>query len=299
MAAPTPPTLTIIATEGLKKAGYASPTAALIARAGDEWVEEVKNDIWRESTHGKLKSLQTSVAVIPTNGQAVHSFPSDFSAVISMILLDGNNTGTAQAGDTATITLASTETFTDDDLLGKEILIYAGTGKASIDHVITYVPATKVATVAANWATQPDSGSSYMILDSYKRLQGEPIWNYERDYSTVERGIPNRFYTIGDEDSSEYILVPIPYRSNDIPWGVRIRYYADLLTLDLASTLMGTLYKRWRTTLIQGVLYKALEDKDDSRASREKAIYESMLVELVGIEAYGTDIHSLQMRVER
>ena len=45
MAAPTLPTLVTITTEALKKSGESSPAAALLTRAQDEWMEEIKADI--------------------------------------------------------------------------------------------------------------------------------------------------------------------------------------------------------------------------------------------------------------
>ena len=81
-------------------------------------------------------------------------------------------TGTAQAGGTDTITLASGESATDDyyvqidgaqDNAGMRIEIVAGTGVGESKNITGYVGSTKVATVASNWTTQPDSTSVYEI----------------------------------------------------------------------------------------------------------------------------------------
>jgi hypothetical protein len=45
MAVPTQPTKTTLVTEGLKKAGYPSPSAAQLTRAEDEYLEEIKWDL--------------------------------------------------------------------------------------------------------------------------------------------------------------------------------------------------------------------------------------------------------------
>ncbi len=58
MAAPTPPNLATLATEGLKKAGYKSTGAnwsTLLTRAEDYWMNEIKNDIYEAEK--RLKSL--------------------------------------------------------------------------------------------------------------------------------------------------------------------------------------------------------------------------------------------------
>lgn len=71
--------------------------------------------------------------------------------------------GTAQAGAASTITLASGATATDDTYNGSAITITAGTGAGQTRIVSGYVGSTRVATVAAAWATTPDSTSVYDV----------------------------------------------------------------------------------------------------------------------------------------
>lgn len=72
-------------------------------------------------------------------------------------------TGTAQAGATATITLESGESATDDIYKGMPIEIDGGTGDGQSGVITGYVGSTKVATVAADWTTPPDATSTYTI----------------------------------------------------------------------------------------------------------------------------------------
>jgi len=70
---------------------------------------------------------------------------------------------TAQAGGANTITLAAGASATDDEYLGMVINIDGGTGTGQSSVIVDYNGTTKVATVAANWTTQPDITSTYTI----------------------------------------------------------------------------------------------------------------------------------------
>ena len=296
MAAPTAPTLAIITTEGIKKAGYGNAASSLLTRSQDEWIEEIKNDIWTLSK--KLKSLYATSFAVTTNGVEKYSYPTDFSSEMSITLMTGSVTGTAQAGAATTITLAAANTASD--LIGKEIMILSGTGSAQINQITAFVASTNVATVNDTWSTNPDSTSVYMVVDKYKDLQQTPVWRYDSGRTSPERGEPTHFFPIGDSDNGEFILFPTPFRSasDTNGYGIRHQYYADLLRIDLASTLMTTLYRRWRSLFIQGVKYKCLEDLDDNRQAQEAQKYRGDLNAMIVREAYGVDLSNLNISVE-
>lgn len=292
MAVPTLPSLVSITTEGLKKAGNNTPTASQLTRAQDEWVEEIKNDIW--AVVKKLTSLQTTTIQILTNGKSRYSLPTDYSSDIAMEILDGKTRGTAQDGSTTSITLAAADTSTD--IIGSEIVITTGTGLNSISRVTAYNSTTKVATVSPSW-TAPASGSEYMIIDTTYPLDSKLISNLRSSGNMTTRGIPCKYYLTGDADDGEYELYPIPYQSDSHVMACRITYYADLMELDLAGTLMATLYKKWRNVFTQGVYLKELQNNDDDRVEREMAIYGTWLTNLIMREQYGTDVSSLKCTV--
>ena len=73
-------------------------------------------------------------------------------------------TGTAQAGATATITLAAGASAVDDFYKGGLVLITGGTGAGQGRTIESYVGSTKVATVADSWATTPSTDSTYMLI---------------------------------------------------------------------------------------------------------------------------------------
>jgi hypothetical protein len=72
--------------------------------------------------------------------------------------------GTAQAGAAATITLAAGASATDSIYNGYGVRIISGPG-AGQDRIISgYVGSTKVATLSAAWTTQPTSASTYEVF---------------------------------------------------------------------------------------------------------------------------------------
>lgn len=293
MAAPTAPTLTRIVAEGLAKAGEASPASALTTRAEDKYMQEIKNDIWLKCK--TLKSLQKINGIVFNKGQSVYSMPSDFAGQgeVSIKILDGANTGTLQTAGASSATLASSFSATEDFMIGKELLITSGTGVNETGQITAWNNSTKVATVAASWGTTPVTGDGYLVVETYKPLDEGPVWNYDRDLSTMSKRKPSAFHPTGDVDYSEIVLDAPP----DKAYGGIIRYYVNIMTVDLASTLMSTLYQKYQNLFTQGVKVKRLEDNDDDRAPRENQIYMGLLQAMVAAESYGNSLSQLQARV--
>lgn len=71
--------------------------------------------------------------------------------------------GTASAGGATSITLAGASA-TDSLYVGAEVLITGGTGAGQTRTISAYVGATKVATVARAWATNPDNTSTFAVM---------------------------------------------------------------------------------------------------------------------------------------
>jgi len=292
-AAPVSPTATTLVSEALKKAGHASPAAALQTRGEDYWMEEVKNDIFTLAK--KLRTLQKTSVTILSKGLYRYSFPSDFSSHISLTLLDGDNEGTAQTGAAGSITLAAGSTYTEDYMLGKEILVTSGTGVSSLSQCTAYSTSTLIATVTPNFQTAPDATSTYMIIDTYYDLREGPIWDLNNNVYITGKGTPNEFRIVGDDAYGEFIVTPPPDQTY---FGLKLRYYANLMGLDLAGTLIATCYSRWRNVFIQGVKAKCLENDDDERTNTETSKYNSMLQTLILREQYGMDLSNLSATIE-
>jgi hypothetical protein len=197
MAAPTAPTLTTIASEGLKKAGHASPNAALTTRAESTWMEEIKNDIWQLIKDAKM--LEETAWVTCEKGEIYHDFPTDMQSLKTAKLLHGGTTGTAQAGAASTITLAAAYASAGDYLYGKPIYVYGGTGSEQARIITGWNNATKVATVHLAWTTNPSSDSTYMIVDTYYKMDVMTEWEYDKENYPFNKHRPIALVPIGDE----------------------------------------------------------------------------------------------------
>lgn len=71
---------------------------------------------------------------------------------------------TAQAGGASTITLDAGAVATDAYYVGQQVVITGGTGAGQARLIHSYVGATKVATVGAAWAVNPDNTSVFALL---------------------------------------------------------------------------------------------------------------------------------------
>ena len=174
----------------------------------------------------------------------------------------------------------------------KDILITSGTGQGSLSQIIDYSESTKVATVTPNFTTAPSSGSGYLIIDNEFPVEQRPVFEYDLGrISTLQ--LPDKFYPMGDEDYGEFILNCPP----DKNYGARLRYYASLQRLDLDSTLMSSLYARWRSIWVDGIFVKRLQDADDQRAVVENEKWIRNMKSIIQRETYGKDLSGIQDRV--
>ena len=83
--------------------------------------------------------------------------------------------GTAQAGTSSTIQLASAETFADDELNGCCVNITSGTGAGQSRVISDYVNSTDTATVTPNWTTSSDATSVYNIVNGSVNVEASGI----------------------------------------------------------------------------------------------------------------------------
>ncbi len=73
------------------------------------------------------------------------------------------NSGTAQAGASTTITLASGASAVNDIYNGQLIATTGGVGPDQANRITDYVGSTRVATVLATWVTTPDNTTTYEV----------------------------------------------------------------------------------------------------------------------------------------
>lgn len=77
------------------------------------------------------------------------------------------DTGTAQAGGADTLTLRAGASAVDAEYEGEYLTLWDGTGCGQIKLIITYVGATKVATVDSPWTVVPDNTTEYTVGDHH------------------------------------------------------------------------------------------------------------------------------------
>ena len=271
MSVPTNPTPTSIVTEGLKRAGRTTPSTTQILDALANQLQEVKADIMLAApTHSNLMSTNTTVT---TRGLQRYAIPDNANELASINLLDGPDEwrGTAQGSATFTITLASSLQATDAELAGKYIIITGGTGIESYRQILSYVPATHVATVDLDWVSFPTATSTYLIAQ--RTLQ---LWPYDTraEFDRIETvtalGVP----AVASVYNQEFLLYPVPDKST---YGLVNRCWVDLGLLDEDDDLFIQLLREWRSLWIQGVAVKSMQRYDEDRYQGELSVYKTML----------------------
>lgn len=80
------------------------------------------------------------------------------------LTLTSVRTGTAQAGAGGTVTLDAGASAVNDNYNGQWVRITGGTGVGQVRNITDYVGATKVATIAPNWGTNPDNTSTFEVF---------------------------------------------------------------------------------------------------------------------------------------
>jgi hypothetical protein len=295
MSVPTASTLLSLVTEGLRQAGIFNPTPTQLTTYQDEVMEQLKNNLWQSVK--QMKPLMTFSYGVLVPGQSRYSCPTDYSSDLSMVILVGLTTGTAVSGTINTLVVpASAGSFGEDQTLGKELLITGGTATPSCSQVISVTgTGPYTLTVYPNFQAAPDGTSTFMLVDNQYPCDPDHIANYDK-FRPASLDRPRKFYPVGNEDFDEFIFDVAP--DGKQVYGVRMRYYVNIMTLDLTSTLMSTLYLKFRDYWIKGVKAQALADNDDTRAQQGFAERDMKLQELIISQQYGTDLHQLRQHVE-
>lgn len=145
-------------------------TAAQLDTEGGAWVQVKVNGVlvmvspyYEVVDPADADALSALLANVSGGAFTADAFAASFFA--ALITNQHTNAGTAQAGAATTITLATGASASDDTYNGQVIILLAGTGAVAVNVITGYVGATKVATVAAAWATNPDNTTRYVILD--------------------------------------------------------------------------------------------------------------------------------------
>jgi hypothetical protein len=104
------------------------------------------------------------------------------------------DTGTAQAGASATITLKSGSSGTNDYYNDLTITLTGGPGNGDVRIISDYVGSSKVATVSAAWTTNPTSSTTYTLTRKTNTFLRGYTGKTTEDY-------PGFIYYYGERDS--------------------------------------------------------------------------------------------------
>lgn len=265
---PSDPTLTDIIIQGMREGGQYTVTSSQQAYTDFvtyQWAT-IKTEMWNACRTDRM--LESDTCIVCNPGASVVALPADFDSEVSLWIYDADTTfrGTAQTGDVASITLASTFTDTNADLLGRYIFTIGGTGSGQVRQITGYNDSTKLVTVDANWTTPPDNTTQYLIQVIRTQLHRK---DHLRPAMPSRR--PQYYMRVGTK-----LLV---YPAADQVYPVLLTYRSNLTRLDDAGTLFTKHLRERRHLWVQGVKVKTMARYDDDRYEQEKQIWEQMLIQ--------------------
>lgn len=284
MALPTAPTIATLLTEAFTRAGIPSPTPAQLTRAEDEWFEDVKRDLAdRKDWH----ALAETMVLIPVANIGVYPLPSPLFRVHDIWFYRGDETGTAQAGASGSITLAAGATSNAADVQGRKLYLTGGTGGGQSNRTTSYNTTTKEATVACTWTTTPDNTTTYMIANVERKLSG-PLFDLRKAGLSPAEPLGWELW----EDQVH--LRPIPDAST---YALELRGFVDISLVDETDARFTRMLREWRQALVLGVMVKIFEDHDDENATAYEVKYERAVTRIMIADsrkrrrAFGVTIH--------
>lgn len=294
MSAPAIPTALTLVTEGLYQARIFNPTVSQLSRYQGEVMEQLKNELWQELKQAKPLMTFSYTTLVP--GQSRYSCPADYSSDLSMVIFTGSTGGTAEGGNTNLLLVPGS--ISQDQVMGKDLLITGGSAANSCSQIIGTVilddGASTEITVYPDFQGLPDGSSTFMIIDNQYPVESDHIANYDK-FRSFGLDRPRKFFPMGDEDFDEFVFDVAPDANQT--YGVRMRYTVNIMTLDLNSTLMSTLYQKFREYWIRGIKYQALSDNMDDEAPQSEDERKQKLQALIRSQQYGTDLRNLNQHV--
>lgn len=283
MAIPWQVTAQELCKVALRGAGQPAPSTGMIQEAVGNQLREVLNDIKLLAPTHPL--LLTNEVTVTSRGVRSVSQPTTANYVKSILLHDGPSAwrGTAQAGGNTSITLASTFSEDDDNIIGKTIFTLGGTGSLQRAYITAYNDSTKVATVHTAWTTNPSSDTTYLIADHQFEIYNTSLQVMNYDNTTfVNEGIPKHGYV---QNETLWMERP-PDKIYPLYW----TFYIDVDQLSESGDVMKKILREWRSVLVEGVRAKSMVLYDDTRQYEHVALYNERIQRLASesIEAVQT-----------
>lgn len=278
MAIPSNPSVTSICTAALKQAGMPSPTDAQVTELAEDGFQSVKTQLWLHNPTDHL--LETRYYLLLQAGKGYLTTPADLDAALYIDVYSGpeDYAGTAQAGTSTTITLASTFAAEESAIQGLFIFITGGTGVGQHRQILNLNTTTKELTVNAVWLTKPDSTTTYLIAPEMKRLIRDDEANGSCQQLMPNIGYP-KYYTVTSVapptgSLPAYRIFPAPDHNR---YACVMTYRPNLTLLDETGTLFVKHLRERRTLWIQGTKVEAMQRYDDDRYMQALQIWEIML----------------------
>src|SRR3972149_910483 len=243
------------------------------ARALDQWLPEIKDDIWFVEG-GSHNILEASALIVLTEGTHIYSLASDFDSPKAFTILDGDGRETAQAGASSTITLVATDSSESAGRIGKEIVLIAGTGSGQKRQITGFNSSTKVATVDSAWATIPNSTTEYLLVSQYQPFHLIEPKSFSKITDRTDRDRP----TSGMIWKGQLYVQKVP----DKTYVLWYQYWANILKVDGADTseIHQDMLANSRSLIVQGIFAKTLQNEDDARRNTELLVYNDMITKL-------------------
>jgi len=264
-----PSGLTLIQ-EGMKRALGRAASSGEQARALDQWLPEIKNDIWLEDGSNN-QLLEAETILLLTEGTHIYSLASDFNSPKSLSILDGDVRETAQSGTSTTITLVSTDSSESAGRVGKEIVLISGTGSGQKRQITGFNTTTKAATVDSAWTVTPDATTGYILINEYHPFHIINAGEFAEITDRTDRDRPSSGMLWNDK----LYVQKVP----DKTYVLWYQYWVNILNVDIAdtNTTHQAIMSNWRSLFVEGIYAKTLANEDDTRAPIAMVVYKDMI----------------------
>lgn len=276
------PTVEQIVRRGLRRAGEARPSPELVARARDEWIQELLSDIGARAIDAGSASVLSSLEITQTTvaevGRRRYPLPDDFDDDSSVTLLDGALRGTIVTAeeDQVTTTLAG---LTSDTGAGHYLVVLDGIAKGAMREIVSVdtgvSPTLLTLDRLFDEGETPAPGDTFLVVDEVIELQE---WNTEDG---------DRWEEFGTGQPAEYRMWQGNVEFNIAPdkvYAIRVRYIPSLSKVDVTSETMAALLLRWQHVLVIGVWKLAAEENDDDQSRLALAQYEAAVSRAIAKE---------------
>ncbi len=146
--------------------------------AGIDWA-----NIGSPTTAQTMTNTSVTMGAVATGAITRAAFAADTG-------LQSVRSNTAQAGASTTVTLDASASATTDFYKGSLVYLTGGTGAGQARFITAYNGTTKVATVGAAWATNPDATSTFAIIGRDNATPAAAIAAVQADTDDIQTRLP-------------------------------------------------------------------------------------------------------------